>query len=136
MNNVILMGNLCADPELRATQSGKSAVKFRLAVRRSYRNAQSEYDSDFLSCVAFGNTADFIGKYFTKGRRMLAQGSIQTRSWDKEDGTKGYSTEIVVASAEFVDKPQDTAGNPPPAAKPKPQQMEMTPVDDDDQLPF
>ena len=136
MNNVILMGNLCADPELRSTQSGKSAVKFRLAVRRSYRNAQGEYESDFLSCVAFGNTADFIGRYFTKGRRMLAQGSVQTRSWDKEDGTKGYSTEIVVASAEFVDKPQDTAGNPPPAAKPKPRQMGMTPVDDDDQLPF
>ena len=136
MNNVILMGNLCADPELRSTQSGKSAVKFRLAVRRSYRNAQGEYESDFLSCVAFGNTADFIGKYFTKGRRMLAQGSVQTRSWDKDDGTKGYSTEIVVASAEFVDKPQDTAGNPPPAVKPKPQQMVMTPVDDDDQLPF
>lgn len=136
MNNVILMGNLCADPELRSTQSGKSAVKFRLAVRRSYRNAQGEYESDFLSCVAFGNTADFIGKYFTKGRRMLAQGSVQTRSWDKEDGTKGYSTEIVVNTAEFVDKPQDTAGNPPPAAKPKPQQMGMTPVDDDDQLPF
>ena len=136
MNNVILMGNLCADPELRSTQSGKSAVKFRLAIRRSYRNAQGEYESDFLSCVAFGNTADFIGKYFTKGRRMLAQGSVQTRSWDKEDGTKGYSTEIVVNTAEFVDKPQDAAGNPPPAANPKPQQMGMTPVDDDDQLPF
>ena len=136
MNNVIIMGNLCADPELRSTQSGKSAVKFRLAVRRSYRNAQGEYESDFLSCVAFGNTADFIGKYFTKGRRMLAQGSVQTRSWDKEDGTKGYATEIVVNAVEFVDKPQDTAGNPPPAAKPKPQQMGMPPVDDDDQLPF
>lgn len=135
MNNVILMGNLCADPELRTTQSGKSAVKFRLAVRRSYRNAQGEYESDFLSCVAFGNTADFIGKYFTKGRRMLAQGSVQTRSWDKEDGTKGYATEIVVNAVEFVDRPQDAAYNPPPAAKPK-QQMGMTPVDDDDQLPF
>ena len=76
MNNVILMGNLCADPELRTTQSGKPAAKFRLAVRRGYHNAQGEYESDFLSCVAFGNTADFIGKYFTKAETGIKQALI------------------------------------------------------------
>lgn len=141
MNNVILLGNLCADPEVRVANSGQSVAKFRLAVRRSFKNAKGEYESDFISCLAFGTTAEFIRKYFVKGRKMLAQGSIQTRSWDKDDGTKGFSTDVIVNTAEFVDKAQECAGNPPPAqAKPQGsknsyEQQGFLPVDDD-QLPF
>ncbi|MGI5885418.1 MAG: single-stranded DNA-binding protein [Candidatus Spyradocola sp.] len=141
MNKVILMGNLVADPEMRASQSGNSVANFRIGVRRTFKNQEGEYESDFLSCTAFGKTAEFIEKYFSKGRRILLEGSVQTRTWDKEDGTKGYATNIVVNSAEFADsKPE--AGNQPPAkaktkATPHPSVLEdYVPVDEDDQLPF
>ena len=144
MNKVILMGNLVADPELRTTQSGKSAATFRIAVRRNFKNQSGEYESDFLRCLAFGSTADVIGKYFVKGSRILVEGSIQTSSWDKNDGTKGYSTDIFVTSIEFVDRRGDAQDTPPGNASAKKakapdnsfKQQGFEEVADDDQLPF
>ena len=147
MNRVILLGTLVADPEIRTTQSGKTAGEFRIAVRRNFKNQSGEYESDFLRCKAFGTTADVVGKYFQKGSRILVEGSIQTSTWDKQDGTKGYSTDIFVNAIEFVDRRGDAADTPvknpgSPSNSPAPkkqdaygQQMGFEPVDDD-QLPF
>lgn len=136
MNKVILMGNLVADPELKTTQNGKSIGEFRVAVRRARKNPQGEYESDFLRCRCFGATAEFVSKFFTKGRRILVEGSIQTSSWDKEDGTKGFSTDIIVDSVEFVDKASDNDA-PQPVAKGKGAiPSNYTPVASSDDLPF
>lgn len=148
MNKVILLGNLVADPEIRTTQAGKAVANFRIAVRRNFKNANNEYESDFLTCKAFGTTADVIGKYFVKGSRILVDGSIQTSSWNKGDGTKGYSTDILVNAIDFIDRRGDAADTPPSnpyssGKNPvkandfaKAKQMEMTEVPEDDQLPF
>lgn len=140
MNKVILMGTLVADPELKTMQNGKSVCEFRIAVRRSFKNAQGQYDSDFLRCRAFGGTADIVGKYFVKGSRILVEGAIQTSSWTKDDGSKAYATDIAAASVEFVDKRGDALDTPPSNTEKKPaksfKQQGFEEVADDDQLPF
>ena len=136
MNKVILLGNLVADPELKTLPNNNSLARFRIAVRRSFKNQSGEYESDFLSCTAFGKTAEFIQKYFVKGSRILLEGSVQSRSWDKGDGTKGFATEIVVNAAEFPES-KAAAGNAPPSKSASAGiPSNYTPVDDDDQLPF
>lgn len=103
MNNFTGMGRLVADPELKTTQSDLSVCSFRIAINRRFKNKQTnEYDADFLSCVAWRGTAEFIHKYFGKGDMIGIVGSVQSRSWDKDDGTKGYATEIVVDQAHFT----------------------------------
>ena len=101
MNKVWLRGNLTRDPELRENQNGKQSTRFNIGVRRDFKNANGEYDSDFLNCVAYGNMAETINKYFHKGSGILITGHIQTGSYDKEDGTRVKTTDIVVESMEF-----------------------------------
>lgn len=101
MNKVFLRGNLTRDVELRSTQSGKQIARFSVAVRRDMKNADGEYESDFLNCIAFGNQAEMINKYFHKGSGIIVLGHIQTGSYEKEDGTKVYTTDIVVENIEF-----------------------------------
>lgn len=135
MNSVQLVGNLTRDPEKRTTQSGLSTCSFTLACQRKYKNAQGVYDADFISCVAWRQTADFICKYFQKGSKIGLTGSIQTRSYEK-DGQKRYVTEVVVDEAEFVTPSRDSA-QPQTEATPEDRAYEeMTPADDDDELPF
>lgn len=148
MNKVILLGNLVADPEIRTTQAGKAVANFRIAVRRNFKNQSGEYESDFLRCKAFGPTAELICKYFVRGSRILVQGSIQTYTQDKEDGSKAYFTDILVDAVDFIDRRGDAADTPPSnpyssGKNPvkandfaKAKQMEMTEVPEDDQLPF
>ena len=101
MNNVQLVGNICRDPELR--QNGdRSVTRFTIACQRTYKNAEGKYESDFISCVSFGKTAEFISKYFAKGNKIGIIGEIRTGSYTKEDGTKVYTTDVVANSAEFV----------------------------------
>ena len=102
MNKIILVGRLTKDPELRSTSSGISTVNFSIAVNRNFKNKEGNYDADFLNCVAFRNQADFISKYFKKGSLIGVEGRVQTRSYDAQDGTKRYVTEIMVENAEFV----------------------------------
>src|SRR5574344_1379047 len=102
MNKIILVGRLTKDPELRSTSSGISTVNFSIAVNRNFKNKEGNYDADFLNCVAFRNQADFISKYFKKGSMIGVEGRVQTRSYDAQDGSKRYVTEIVVENAEFV----------------------------------
>lgn len=101
MNKVFLRGNLTRDVELRITQNDKTIAKFNIAVRRDMKNADGEYESDFLNCIAFGNQAEMINKYFHKGSGIIVLGHIQTGSYEKEDGTKVKTTDIVVENIEF-----------------------------------
>lgn len=107
-NKVILIGNLCADPELKQTQNGVSVTSFSIAVGRR-RVKDQEPQTDFISVVAWRNTAEFICKYFQKGKAILVVGSLQTRTWEDQNGQKRYATEVVADEAQFVEKKGDGA---------------------------
>ncbi len=133
MNKVILIGNLANDPEARTTQSGVSQSTFRLAVQRRYANQQGVREADFLTVVAWRQTADFCNSYLVKGRKVAVEGSIQTRSYDAQDGTKRYVTEIIAQSVEALGSARRDADDPGPTPPPGPE--DFTEVDDDE-LPF
>lgn len=108
MNKVTLIGRLTADPELRYTQSDKAYTRFTLAVNRSFKNESGETDADFISCVAWDKRAETICNYVRKGNRIGIAGRIQTGSYEKEDGTRGYLTDVIVSELEFLEnKPKD-----------------------------
>ena len=114
MNKVVLIGRLARDPEVRYSQNDTSMAiaRFSLAVdRRRSANSQDGQSADFISCVAFGRTAEFIEKYFTKGRRIGVYGHIQTGSYTNKEGAKVYTTDVVVDEAEFVESRGDNAAN-------------------------
>ena len=100
MNKVILIGRLCKDPELRyAPGSGTAVAKFNLAVTRPFKKDET----DFINCIAFGKTGETITQYFTKGSQIAVTGRIQTGSYDAQDGTKKYTTDVIIESFEFVE---------------------------------
>lgn len=107
LNKVVLCGRLTADPELKTTQSGIAVVTFTLAVNRRFQSRTAEgqpaQQADFISVVAWRQTAEFISKYFKKGSALCVTGSIQTRSWQDNQGQRRYATEVVVDEASFVD---------------------------------
>ena len=109
LNKVVLCGRLTADPELKQTQGGVSVVSFTLAVNRRYQSknadgsAAAQQQADFISVVAWRQTAEFISRYFRKGSALCVTGSIQTRSWQDQQGQKRYATEVVADEAMFVD---------------------------------
>lgn len=107
MNKVILCGRLTADPVKRVTQNGKDSATFTVACTRNFKNANGDYDADFINCVAWGGTAVFVSNYFKKGSGIHAVGSIQTRKYDK-DGEKRYATEVNVSEVEFCGAGQKT----------------------------
>jgi single-strand DNA-binding protein len=102
MNEVVLIGRLARDPEVRSTSSGSNTARFSIAVNRRFKNKDGQYDADFISCVACGNNADFISKFFKKGNLICIEGRIQTGSYDAQDGTKRYTTDVAVDNVEFV----------------------------------
>ena len=102
MNKAILVGNLTRDPEVRNTASGISCVTFTVACQRKFANPQGVREADFINCVAWRQTADFVARYFAKGSSIGVEGTIQTRTYDAQDGTKRYVTEVIVDSVEFV----------------------------------
>lgn len=103
MNKAILVGRLTRDPELKTTGSNVSVCNFTIAVNRRFRNAEGNYDADFINCVAWRQQAEFLARFFTKGRMVGIVGSIQTRNYDREDGQKVYITEVVADEISFVD---------------------------------
>ena len=108
MNKAILVGNLTKEPEQRATSSGIAVTSFTVAVRRRYKDADGNYQADFINCVAWRSTAEFVAKYFTKGSRIGVAGTIQTRTYDDQNGNKRYVTEVVADEVEFAgDKAQN-----------------------------
>jgi single-strand DNA-binding protein len=112
LNKVVLCGRLTADPELKQTQNGIAVVSFALAVNRRFTrgaDGQSNSQADFINCVAWRQTAEFISRYFKKGSSLCVTGSIQTRTWQDNTGAKRYATEVVVDEAMFVDSRTDSA---------------------------
>ncbi len=101
MNRVVLVGRLARDPELRTTSSGVSVCNFTVACDRRYAQ-NGERQADFISCIAWRQSGEFVSRYFTKGNRIALEGSIQTRSWDDQNGNKRYATEVVVDHVEFA----------------------------------
>ena len=106
MNRVILMGRLTADPELRQTPQGTAVTRFTIAVDRRIKTENGQ-QADFITCVAWRKTAEFICRYFQKGRMIAIEGQLQSRSWDTQDGKRQYATEVIVDNVSFTgEKPQ------------------------------
>ena len=102
MNKAILIGRLTRDPELRTTTSGISSTSFTVAVSRTYTNQNGEIETDFINCVAWRKQAENIAKYCKKGSQVAVEGRIQTRSYDAQDGTKRYVTEVLADNVTFL----------------------------------
>ena len=128
MNKVILIGNIAADIESRTTSSGVATCTLRLAVQRRVPNKDGKRESDFFNVICWRQTAEFCAKYLSKGRKIAVEGSLQTRSYDAQDGTKRYVTEIIADSVEFL---TPKSAQPPTAGTP-----EGFEEIDDDMLPF
>jgi len=109
MNKVILVGRLVKDPEVKTTQSQIAFCGFTLAVDRKFKTASGERQADFISCVAWRQQAEFLGKYFKKGSRLGLTGNLQSRSYDDANGKKVFVTEVVVDEIEFVESKSDGA---------------------------
>ena len=101
MNRVILMGRLTADPELRQTPQGTAVTRFTIAVDRRFRKEGGQ-QADFITCVAWRQTAEFICRFFQKGRMIAVEGQLQSRSWDSQDGKRQYATEVIIDNAYFT----------------------------------
>ena len=111
LNHITLMGRLVRDPELRRTGSGVAVASFRIAVDRDYSPKDGgERKADFIDCVAWRQTGEFISKYFTKGRMIVVDGRLEMRDWTDKDGNKRTSAEVVVANAYFGDSKRDGEG--------------------------
>jgi single-strand DNA-binding protein len=131
LNKVILGGRITADIELKQTPSGVSVCTFSIAVNRKGKEAQT----DFIDCVAWRQTAEFISRYFKKGSSICIVGTLQKREWTDKNGQKRYVTEVIAEEANFVDSKNDSASVEPPAfAEASAPQFEE--VADDDKLPF
>lgn len=109
LNKVILMGRLTRDPELRSTTGGVDVTNFTLAVDRSYTKAGAEKETDFLDCVAWRGTAEFISRYFKKGMQVAVTGRIQTRKWKDQQDQRCVAVEVVVDEAFFADSKRETS---------------------------
>ena len=114
-NKVILMGRLTADPELKQTATGLAVTSFSLAVDRKY-NKGEEKQCDFITIVAWKQTAEFICRYFKKGQAMLVCGELQTRTWTDQNGNKRHATEVLASEAAFCESKKETEGYSSPTA--------------------
>lgn len=142
MNKVILMGRLTRDPDVRYSNGGATVARFSLAVDRKFKREDEEQTADFINCVAFGKTAEFIERYFFKGTKMVLEGRIQTGSYEKE-GQRVYTTDIVVEQVEFAESKASSENNGErvPTGRPSPSQVVgdgfmNIPDGIDEELPF
>ena len=143
MNKVQLVGRLTRDPEIRYSHGEKATAttRFSVAVNRRFKNSEGNYDADFINCVAFGKSAEFVEKYFKKGMAIGLTGRIQTGSYTNKDGQKVYTTDVVVEETEFVEsKGASSADNsnnsrPAPSAANNNDFMSI-PDGVDEELPF
>ena len=109
LNHIVLMGRLTRDPELRRTGSGVAVASFTLAVDRDYAAQGAEKETDFVDIVAWRNTAEFVSKYFAKGRMAVVTGRLQIRNWQDKEGNKRRSAEVVADNVYFGDSKRDNA---------------------------
>ena len=144
LNHITIMGRLTRDPELRRTGNGTAVASFTLAVDRDFAPKDGgEKETDFIDCVAWRNTGEFVSKYFTKGRMAVVSGRLQIRKWKNDQGENRYSTEVVAENVYFGDSKRDSnsAGSYPtaPSYTPPvvPDAADYALLEDDDaQLPF
>ena len=119
LNHIVIMGRLTRDPELRRTATGTAVASFSLAVDRDFgKNENGEKETDFIDCVAWRQTGEFVGKYFTKGRMAVVSGRLQIRGWTDKDGNKRRTAEVVADNVYFGDSKRegDNGGFAAPAA--------------------
>ena len=146
MNKVVLVGRLTRDPEVRVFSNGNPVANFTLAINRNFKNKDGNIDADFIPVAVYGRQADVIQKYVTKGSQLGVDGRIQVRSYDAQDGTKRYTTDVAVESFEFIGSANDGGSNSysrnsdnstwgAPTEGPDMGFGDMTPVDDGD-MPF
>ena len=109
LNRVLIMGRLARDPELRRTQSGISVTSFRIACDRDFKSQSGEKATDWIDIVAWRQTAEFVSKYFAKGRMAIVEGRLQTRDWTDKDGNKRTAVEVVADNIYFGDSKRDGA---------------------------
>lgn len=141
LNKIFLMGRLTRDPEMRHTQNGTAVASFSIAVDRDFKDKQSgEKVTDFVDIVAWRSTAEFVEKYFSKGRMAVVEGRLQIRDWTDKDGNKRRSAEVIVNSIYFGDSKKDgdsSTGNYRAAGAPVDvSASDFTDVEDDGELPF
>lgn len=130
LNKVDLLGRFVKDPEIKSTQTGKSVVAFTLAVERNFAKKGEQKQTDFINCVAWNHTADFINKYFKKGSMVAVSGSLQTRTWDDPNGKKNYITEVIVTEVYSAGGKQEQGSSSDTRLE------GFTPMPTDDDLPF
>ncbi|MDM0785205.1 single-stranded DNA-binding protein [Clostridium perfringens] len=129
MNKVVLVGRLTKDPELKFTANkGTAITRFTLAVNRDYKKEDGTQEADFINCIAYSKRAEVIAQYLTKGKRFSIAGSIRTGSYDAQDGTRRYTTYVVVDGFDFIDSSDSKVNNDN-------FNDDMIPVDDGD-IPF
>ena len=136
LNKIFLMGRLTRDPELRRTQGGTAVASFTLAVDRDFKDSASgERVADFIDCVAWRHTGEFVSRCFSKGQMAVVEGRLQIRNWSDKDGNKRRSAEVVADQVYFAGSKRDASAHPPAAGEPQSGEFqEMT--DDDGKLPF
>lgn len=135
LNKVFLQGRLVADPELRHTQQGTPVASYRLAVDRDYKSKDSNaQNTDFVNIVSWRNTAEFVSRYFTKGRMMLVEGRLQMRNYTDKDGNRRVAAEVVTDNVHFADSRKDGSNNEDGSVQESAGFGELT--DDDGDLPF
>lgn len=138
LNHVTIMGRLTRDPELRHTQSGTAVTSFTLAVDRDFKDKNSgETATDWISCTAWKGTAEFVSRYFQKGRMAVVDGRLQTRSYQDRDGNKRTAVEVVAHHVYFGDsKRKEYEGNAPENELPENEPQDFSEAEDDGELPF
>ena len=138
LNHITIMGRLTRDPELRRTNTGKAVTKFTLAVDRDYAEKGAERETDFIDCVAWRGTAEFVDKYFGRGQMAVVSGRLQIRDWEDKDGNKRRSAEIVADNVYFGEQKRDAGANGAPSygIKPAPTSDFAVLEDEDEGLPF
>ena len=110
LNYTVLMGRIVNDLEVKQTQNGVACLQFTVAVDRGFKNQNGEYDTDFISCVAWKERAEFISRYFGKGKMIAVEGQLRSRTYEDKNGTKHYVTELFVNQASFTGEKQETSG--------------------------
>ena len=137
LNHIVIMGRLTRDPELRRTGSGVAVASFTLAVDRDFTGKDGEKETDFIDCVAWRATGEFVGKYFTKGRMACVSGSLQLRDWTDKDGNKRRSAEVIANNVYFADSKTAAENGGNRTTAPAPAAGSFDEIDgDDEELPF
>ena len=132
LNKIVLMGRLVRDPELRRTGGGTAVAALTLAVDRDYKSQSGEKETDFIDVVAWRSTAEFVNKYFTKGRMAVVEGRLQIRDWTDKDGGRRRSAEVVAASVYFGDSKRTVSDSDTPPSG----EFQELPEEAKGELPF